>query len=277
MNWNHRLLRITVGLFLVGIVVVALLPGMTGYTSLDGTVNARFAIINAPIDGTIAQATPKVGTLLAEGMPLLIIHNERVNRAVFASLSAERNTALDSITALRRERDELAQLRDELSTRLNIYKEATIASILQDLSILRERVESSEAQNVAAQADLVRRRQLGLQGIASASIIELARAAGITTTGLVTINNMSSSLSRSWQLYAKAFSSQETARTTYPIRANGRTKSLCASAISIRAYRKMKPGLHKLRDKWLRKKTALRASKRQRYQFPSMALSGAAV
>jgi multidrug resistance efflux pump len=191
MNWNHRLLRITVGLFLVGIVVVALLPGMTGYTSLDGTVNARFAIINAPIDGTIAQATPKVGTLLVEGMPLLIIHNERVNRAVLASLSAERNTALDSITALRRERDELAQLRDELSTRLNIYKEATIASILQDLSILRERVESSEAQNVAAQADLVRRRQLGLQGIASASIIELARAAGITTTGLVTINNMS--------------------------------------------------------------------------------------
>jgi multidrug resistance efflux pump len=191
MIWNHRLLRIAVGLLLVGLVLVVLLPGLTGYTSLDGTVNARFAIVNAPIDGTIAQATPKVGTPLVEGKPLLLIHNERVNRSVLASLSAERKTALDRVTALRRERGELAQLRDELANRLNIYKEATIASIQQDLSILRKRVETSEAQNIAAQADLIRRRQLGSQGIVSNNIVELARAAEVMATGQVTISNMS--------------------------------------------------------------------------------------
>ncbi len=82
MVWNHRVLRIAVGLLLAGLALVVLLPGLTGYTSLDGTVNARFAIVNAPIDGTIAEATPKVGTSLVEGTPLLQIHNERVNRAI---------------------------------------------------------------------------------------------------------------------------------------------------------------------------------------------------
>jgi multidrug resistance efflux pump len=191
MIWNHRLLRIAVGLLLVGLVLVVLLPGLTGYTSLDGTVNARFAIVNAPIDGTIAQATPKVGTPLVEGKPLLLIHNERVNRSVLASLSAERKTALDRVTALRRERGELAQLRDELANRLNLYKEATTTSIRQELSILRKRVEVSEAQNVAAQADLERRRQLGSRGIVSTNIVEIARAAEAAATGQVTISNMS--------------------------------------------------------------------------------------
>ena len=191
MIWNHRLLRIAVGLLLVGLVLILLMPGLTGYTSLDGTVNARFAIVNAPIDGTIAQATPKVGTPVAEGKPLLLIHNERVNRSVLASLSAERKTALDRVTALRRERGELAQLRDELANRLNLYKEATTTSIRQELSILRKRVEVSEAQNIAAQADLERRRQLGSRGIVSTNIVEIARAAEAAATGQVTISNMS--------------------------------------------------------------------------------------
>ena len=51
---NHRITRIAVGILLLVLVVVALLPGVTGFTSLDGTVNARLAVINAPIDGEVA-------------------------------------------------------------------------------------------------------------------------------------------------------------------------------------------------------------------------------
>ena len=191
MVWNHRVLRIAVGLLLAGLALVVLLPGLTGYTSLDGTVNARFAIVNAPIDGTIVEATPKVGTSLVEGTPLLQIRNERVNRAILASLSAERKTALDRVAALRRERNELAQLRDQLANRLDLYQKATIVSIQQELSILRKRVEVSKAQNIAAQADLERRTQLGSRGIVSTNIVEIARAAEAAATGQVTIINMS--------------------------------------------------------------------------------------
>lgn len=50
---NHRLTRIAVGILLLMLAAVALLPGLTGFTSLDGTVNSRLAVINAPIDGEV--------------------------------------------------------------------------------------------------------------------------------------------------------------------------------------------------------------------------------
>jgi hypothetical protein len=37
---NHRLTRITVGILLLALAIAVLLPGLTGYSSLDGTVNA---------------------------------------------------------------------------------------------------------------------------------------------------------------------------------------------------------------------------------------------
>ncbi|MFC7664795.1 hypothetical protein ACFQWF_21855 [Methylorubrum suomiense] len=52
MFWNTRIVRILVGLALLAIAVLVMLPGLTGYTSLDGTVNARFAVVSAPIEGS---------------------------------------------------------------------------------------------------------------------------------------------------------------------------------------------------------------------------------
>ncbi len=52
--------RILVGISLFAVAIVLLLPGLTGFTSLDGTVNARFAIVNAPIDGEVAETPQKL-------------------------------------------------------------------------------------------------------------------------------------------------------------------------------------------------------------------------
>jgi hypothetical protein len=43
-------------------------------------VNARFAVLAAPIEGTVQNTPPKVGTALKQGEALLSIRNERVNR-----------------------------------------------------------------------------------------------------------------------------------------------------------------------------------------------------
>ncbi|MBB3595041.1 hypothetical protein FHX08_005451 [Rhizobium sp. BK529] len=67
MIWNYRITRITVGLLLLALVVVLSLPAITGFTSLDGTVNARFAVVNAPIDGTVAEEPLKVGSPVKGG------------------------------------------------------------------------------------------------------------------------------------------------------------------------------------------------------------------
>ena len=50
MPWNSRWMRVLVGVLLLSAAILAVLPSFTGYTSLDGTVNARFAVVSAPIE-----------------------------------------------------------------------------------------------------------------------------------------------------------------------------------------------------------------------------------
>lgn len=188
---NHRATRITVGVLLLALAIVVLLPGLTGFTSLDGTVNARLAVINAPIDGEIGQAPPRVGTPVSESETLLTIRNERVNRATLASLYAENRTAVDRVIALKKERDELVTLRNQLAERLDVFKSATIANLERELRILQKRVEVSRAQDTVAKVDLDRRQELQLKGIITRKMVEAGEAAGAATGGELEISNLS--------------------------------------------------------------------------------------
>jgi multidrug efflux pump subunit AcrA (membrane-fusion protein) len=172
---NHRITRITVGILLLVLAAVVLLPGLTGFTSLDGTVNARLAVINAPIDGEIAGPPQRIGTPVSEGQVLATIRNRRVNRAILASLRAEHGTALRRVAALERERNVLVRLRDQLADRLEVFKSATIASLERQLHILRKRVEVARAQDLVAQVELDRRQQLESKGIFTQKMVESPR------------------------------------------------------------------------------------------------------
>lgn len=187
---NHRLTRITVGILLLALAIAVLLPGLTGYSSLDGTVNARLAVINAPINGEIEKPAPRIGTPVAEGETLATIRNQRVNRAILASLRTDHRTAVERVAALRRERDELARLRDDLAGRLDIFRNATIASLEREVQILQKRVEVSRAQDVVARVDLVRRQDLEAKGIFTRKMVEAAEAAGAAAGGELEISNL---------------------------------------------------------------------------------------
>ncbi|GES53761.1 hemolysin D [Rhizobium sp. NBRC 114257] len=190
MIWNHRITRVTVGVLLLALAIVVSFPAITGYTSRDGTVNARLALLNAPIDGVISGEPAKVGIPVKAGETLVEISNPRVNRAVLASLEAERNTALDRVAALKKERDDLTQLRDQLGNRLEIFKQATISNLEREVEILRKRVEVSQAQDLAAQVDLDRRKELESKGILTQRMVDAARAAGAATGGEVEVSNL---------------------------------------------------------------------------------------
>jgi multidrug resistance efflux pump len=187
---NHRITRIAVGIFLLVLVAVALLPGLTGFTSLDGTVNARLAVINAPIDGEVGESPLRIGTPVSEGEALATIRNERVNRAVLASLRSEHHTAVERVAALERERDELSRLRNNLAERLEVFQRATIASLERELLILHKRVEVARAQDLVAKVDLGRRQDLESRGIFNRKMVESAEAAGAATGGEVEVNNL---------------------------------------------------------------------------------------
>lgn len=178
-------MRIAVGLLLLASAIIVLLPAITGYTSLDGTVNARFTVLTAPIEGTVMGTPPKVGTPTDAGQPLLAIQNERVNRAILASLAADLKTAEERVAALRVQREELVNLRQELDARLEVYRQAVMQDLQQQLAVLRQDMQVSQAQQVASESELARRESLGVSGIVARSAVEQARAARVTSGGQV--------------------------------------------------------------------------------------------
>ena len=183
MFFNSRFVRVLVGLLLLGVAVFTFLPALTGYTSLDGTVNAHFAVLAAPIDGTIQNTPPKVGTALKDGGPLLSIRNVRVNRAIAGSLSAELEATRERLTALDIQRRQLGRLRNDLAERHDAFLRASVRSIEQEVAVAHQRIGINEAQQVASNSELRRRVSLGASGIVAGSQVEAARAAQATSTG----------------------------------------------------------------------------------------------
>jgi multidrug resistance efflux pump len=160
--------------------VMAILPALTGYTSLDGTVNARISIISAPIEGTVTATPPKIGTSLPAGAELLAIRNDRVPRAAEVQMEAELEAAKERLLGIEAQRAQLTALREELQARRQEYQQATIQNLTQEIAIRRQRINSAAAQQQAAEADLARKQRLGTTGIVAEVAVEQARAASIT-------------------------------------------------------------------------------------------------
>jgi multidrug resistance efflux pump len=178
--WNRRFVRITVGILLLVGGVLAILPILTGYTSLDGTVNARISIISAPIDGTVTSTPPKIGISLQAGAELLGIRNDRVPRAAEVQMEAELEAAKERLLGIEEQRAQLTALRQELQARRQEYQQATIQNLTHEIAIRRQRINSAAAQQQAAEADLARKQRLGTTGIVAEVAVEQARAASIT-------------------------------------------------------------------------------------------------
>ncbi|MFE1599799.1 HlyD family secretion protein [Methylobacterium sp. ID0610] len=182
MFWNSRAVRILVGVLLLGAAVLAVLPNVTGYTSLDGTVNARFTIIAAPIEGVVSATPPKVGTPVPEGEPLYRIRNERIARTAEAQLEADLGATRERLRALEGQIASLTAIRNDLAGRLKEYQQASITGVQQEIVIRQQRINAAQAQQISAQADLARKTTLGATGVVAGSSVEQARAALVAAT-----------------------------------------------------------------------------------------------
>ena len=182
MFWNTRFVRICVGLALLATGVVVMLPGFTGYTSLDGTVNARFTLVSAPIEGVVSDTPPKVGTALPENADLFFINNDRISRTAEAQLDADLNAAKERLQALQVQAKDLSALKDDLVNRLKEYQQASIAGIQQEIIIRQQRIATAQANKTSAEADLNRKQTLGATGVVAGSSVEQARAASVSAT-----------------------------------------------------------------------------------------------
>ncbi|MHB2208764.1 HlyD family secretion protein [Methylobacterium sp. CM6257] len=182
MFWNTRFVRICVGLVLLATGVIVMLPGFTGYTSLDGTVNARFALVSAPIEGVVSDTPPKVGTALPENTDVFFISNDRISRTAEAQLDADLGAAKERLQALQVQAKDLSALKADLVGRLKEYQQASIASVQQEIIVRQQRIATAQANKTSAEADLSRKQTLGATGVVAGSSVEQARAASVSAT-----------------------------------------------------------------------------------------------
>lgn len=174
MFWNRRIVRIAVGLTLLVLGVIVVLPSLTGYTSLDGTVNARLVGIAAPIEGTVIDAAPPAGTTLTAGEHLLTIKNERINRFGLSELQAELKATEDTVKSVALQQSHLVALRDDLQQRYTTYRDAMLRNIDNEIVSQQERIGANVAREQEKKSDLGRKQQLRISGHLSEA--ELARA-----------------------------------------------------------------------------------------------------
>lgn len=177
--WNRRSVRIAVGLLLLIGAVMAVLPTVTGYTSSDGTVNARISIVSAPIKGIITTDPPKTGVPLLGGAELFGIRNDQIGRTAEVQMEAELEAARRRLAATADQLTQLATLRNELEARLQEYQKASIHNLILEIEIRRQRITTAAALKQAADADLARKQRLGTSGIVAEVMVEQARAASI--------------------------------------------------------------------------------------------------
>jgi multidrug resistance efflux pump len=187
--WNSRFVRVTVGIVLLAGAVVAILPALTGYTSLDGTVNARVTIVSAPIDGTVTSAPPKIGISLPVGAELLGIRNDRIARTTEDQIEADLTGAKQRLVAVNDQFAQLTTLRKELQGRLHEYQQASIQNLTHEIAVRRQRISTAAAQYKAADADFIRKQRLGVTGIVAEISVDKARAASTTAENEGNITN----------------------------------------------------------------------------------------
>lgn len=179
MPWNNRSIRLLVGLLLLGAAILAVLPSFTGYSSLDGTVNARFALVSAPIEGVVSDTPPKVGTSLPEDTSVFFINNDRIARTAEAQLDADLSASKEKMRSMERQAKDLAALKTDLVDRLKEYRQASITGIQQEIVIRQQRIAAAQAKKTSAEADLARKQTLGATGVVAGSSVEQARAAAV--------------------------------------------------------------------------------------------------
>jgi multidrug resistance efflux pump len=173
--------RIGVGLLLAAAAALALLPNITGYSSLDGTVNARLVNVAAAIEGTVMNSPPRPGVRVSRGEHLLTIHNERVDTRRLSELTTEFAATQLQIKAYSDQGAELERVRSELRARLTAFQEATVRNLEHEVGVQRARIAIAEARAGETSGDFNRKQRLRTGGFIAESDFDRTLYASVVT------------------------------------------------------------------------------------------------
>lgn len=172
-----KLLRVFVGaLLLLGGLWVLVGEHLAG-TSGDATVNARLAVVRAPIEGELAVEAPGIGSRIARGEVLGRLVDPRLDKTRLVDLERDLVTRRVTIARLEAERAALDGARTAFETQLASYRTGRARQIEARLAEARAEREAAAARLREAESALRRSEDLRQRGVQTAVLFDSAATA----------------------------------------------------------------------------------------------------
>lgn len=171
-----RMLRIALGVFLLGLFGYALLPGVVFSQYPLGRVNAELVTLRAPIDGQISFGDTRVGDRIQRGQVLATLRDPPGRDVRLANLEAQHDGLNERIAGLRQQIAELEPFVQRLGKDSQVFRMAVINNLSAQIGEAEARVRQAEANVRLLDAQLKRVAPLAAKNYASGAELDRRRA-----------------------------------------------------------------------------------------------------
>ncbi|WP_341911658.1 hypothetical protein [Ferrovibrio terrae] len=171
-----RMLRIGLGIFLLGLFGYALVPGVFFSQLPTGRVNAELVTVRAPIDGQISYAEPRIGERVKRGQTLAVLRDLPDRDVRLANLQAQSTSLAERIAGLDQQAAAMEPLLQRLGGDSRNFREAVISNLMAQIAEAEARVRQAEANARLVDAQFKRIEPLAAKGYASRADFDRRRS-----------------------------------------------------------------------------------------------------
>lgn len=171
-----RLVRIGLGVFLLGLFGYAMVPGVLFSQLPAGRVNADLVTLRSPIDGQISFGTTKIGERITRGQTLAVLRDPPERDVRLANLQAQGGALAERIAGLEQQIAALEPFLQRLGGDSRNFRSAVISNLAAQIAEAEARVRQAEANVRLLDAQFKRIEPLVLKGYASRADFDRRRS-----------------------------------------------------------------------------------------------------
>lgn len=171
-----RVLKLLVGFLLLCAGLYILLGEHFAGTSSDATVNARMAVVRAPVEGQVALALRSVGARVGEGETVADILDDRFDTARLIDLQRAREAQDLDLKRIKAQRLALQTARKTYEVQLADYQRGRVQQVEARIAEAQAVQAAADARLKEASASLGRTSELSERGVQSAANLDRARS-----------------------------------------------------------------------------------------------------
>ncbi|MEZ0167454.1 HlyD family secretion protein [Microvirga sp. TS319] len=145
-------------------------------TSADATINARTAVLRAPIQGVAEFSVRTIGAQVSPEEAVVRITDERFDTARLIDLERTRSTLEADLARLQAQSAAVNEARKVLQEQATSYQEGRLRQIRSRIAEAQAAVNSAEARFREAESALDRTRELSSRGVQTAITLDKAKA-----------------------------------------------------------------------------------------------------